>query len=279
MARVAIIGAGVSGLTCAVAMGERGHTATIFADEIPKLTTSAVAAAIWYPYDAFPAELVNMWALVTYGRLLQLARIPQSGVSLVDFQYLSRFGDLEVPSWANVIGYRRIIAPKAAPYLSGFSILAPLMDTSRYLDFLTRQVRDKFGNDAFASLHLSSLDEFRHAGFDLIVNCSGYGARKLVPDAELEPHWGQVVQVEKVPGARAFVLDEPLTYVIPRDEDCILGGVNTIRDCRDVDHDATRKIVERCSQMLGLTTHPKIINELAGIRPFRAKGVYLLSEV
>ena len=54
--QVAIIGAGVSGLTCGVVFAERGYHTTIFAEESGQQTTSAVAAAIWYPYDAEPVE-------------------------------------------------------------------------------------------------------------------------------------------------------------------------------------------------------------------------------
>src|SRR5688572_14849104 len=47
--RIAIIGAGVSGLTCGVVLTEGKHEVTIFAKEIEN-TTSHAAAAIWFPY-------------------------------------------------------------------------------------------------------------------------------------------------------------------------------------------------------------------------------------
>ncbi len=54
---VAVIGAGVSGLTSAICFAESGYRPTIIAEEIGEQTTSAAAAAIWFPYDAEPAEL------------------------------------------------------------------------------------------------------------------------------------------------------------------------------------------------------------------------------
>jgi D-amino-acid oxidase len=61
MARnVAIVGAGVSGLTCAVVFAERGIA--------PHPDTTdwcghdfRAAAAIWYPYDAEPAAKTIVW--------------------------------------------------------------------------------------------------------------------------------------------------------------------------------------------------------------------------
>ena len=78
--RVAIVGAGVSGLTCGVVLAERGFQTTIFAKETGQQTTSGAAAAIWFPYDAQPAEKVIPWALETYKVLIDLTGDPRSGV-------------------------------------------------------------------------------------------------------------------------------------------------------------------------------------------------------
>jgi D-amino-acid oxidase len=55
---IAIVGAGVSGLTCGVFLAERGERVSIFASEAGQQTTSAAAAAMWYPYDAEPFDLI-----------------------------------------------------------------------------------------------------------------------------------------------------------------------------------------------------------------------------
>jgi len=52
---VAVVGAGVSGLTCAVVFAERGHRTAILAEKIGPGTTSSAAAAVWYPYDTGPS--------------------------------------------------------------------------------------------------------------------------------------------------------------------------------------------------------------------------------
>src|SRR6266704_693841 len=55
---VAIIGAGVSGLTCGIVLAEHGYRTAIFAKETGQQTTSGAAAAIWFPYHVEPAERV-----------------------------------------------------------------------------------------------------------------------------------------------------------------------------------------------------------------------------
>src|SRR2546421_10675394 len=75
---VAIIGAGVSGLTCGVVFAERGFSVKIFAEQIGTQTTSGAAGALWFPYDAEPADKVIPWALATYKVLVNLAAAKQS---------------------------------------------------------------------------------------------------------------------------------------------------------------------------------------------------------
>lgn len=84
--RAAIIGAGVSGLTRAVVFAEREWNVAIFADEAGQRTTSATAAAVWFPYDAEPAEKIIPWALTTYERLRDLSRDPETGVSMIEIR-------------------------------------------------------------------------------------------------------------------------------------------------------------------------------------------------
>ena len=105
--RAAIIGGGVSGLTCGVLFGERGWNTTIFADQTGQKTTSAAAAAIWFPYDAEPAEKVVPWALTTFKILNELARNRGTGVSM-----LAPFDRESFMCWRNAVQ----ITPAAASY-------------------------------------------------------------------------------------------------------------------------------------------------------------------
>src|SRR5690349_11395632 len=66
MGRVTVVGAGVVGLSCALRLLEAGHRVDVLARELPLETTSAAAAAIWFPYRAWPRERVLDWSRTSY---------------------------------------------------------------------------------------------------------------------------------------------------------------------------------------------------------------------
>jgi D-amino-acid oxidase len=268
---IAVVGAGVSGLTCAVVFAERGHRTGIFAEQIGSGTTSAAAAAIWYPYDAGPSGQTIAWALETYRTLFDLARDTRSGVSIIELREFSRTGEIEIPEWALPLGAQRLRSEIPSAFTSGFALSVPLMDTTIYLDYLARRFGDAGGeihsNKCFAKL------EDVDPSFDLVVNCTGIGARRLVQDSDLEPHRGQIAIVPKIDLPGAIVCnDSPLMYAIPRTKDCVFGGTNHLSDDCTVDPAATAGIVAECSRVLGIKK-PEVLGERVGLRPFRRSGV------
>src|SRR5881409_2014016 len=102
--RIAIVGAGVSGLTCGVLFAERGYRTAIFAKETGQQTTSGAAAALWFPYDAEPAEKLITWALQTYKVLVDLTKNSRSGVSIIELRQFSRTSEIQIPEWAIPLG-------------------------------------------------------------------------------------------------------------------------------------------------------------------------------
>jgi D-amino-acid oxidase len=284
---LAIIGAGVSGLTSAIVFAERGYRAAIFAEETAQCTTSAAAAALWYPYDAEPADKVIAWALETYKVLVDLSRDSPSGVSMIELLQFSRTGEIEIPDWAIRLGAHRLpvmssgaetsLVVDASAFKSCFIIDVPLMDTTIYLDYLANRFA-KAGGKINGNVHFENLEDV-DPNFDLVINCSGVGARKLVRDMDLEPHRGQVAIVPKIKDLRrAIVCDEPpLMYAIPRTQDCVFGGTNELSNRRDVDPTATSRIVAECSRVLNIN-RPQVLAERVGLRPFRKTGVRIEHE-
>ena len=276
---IAIIGAGVAGLSSAVMLAESGYPTTIFAAEVASGMASTAAAAIWFPYDAQPLERVIPWALETFAVLKELSRSEaSSGVSLIELRTFTRKKEAVIPEWAVHLGARRLgpndlaISPRASVFHDGFTITVPLMDTLIYLDYLRRRLIEAGG-----SIRTSRLNAFEDvsAEFDLVINCAGIGARELVPDDELEPHRGQVVLVEPVKLDFAVVCDDPpLMYAMPRSRDCLFGGTNAVSEEREAIASETAAILHECSRVLGIS-EPAVLREVVGLRPFRKNGVRL----
>jgi D-amino-acid oxidase len=277
---VAIVGGGVSGLTCGVLLAERGYRAAIFAKETGQQTTSAVAAAVWYPYDAEPADNVIPWALDTYKILVDLRGEPRTGVSMMQLRQFSRAGEIQIPHWAHSLGVSVISTEREkspiisrSQFKSGFALTVPLMDTTIYLDYLARRFLAAGGSIA-SNVFFEKLEDVDDE-FVLIINCAGMGARELVRDVDLEPHRGQVAIVPKIDLGCAIVCDEPpLMYAIPRANDCVFGGTNELSDDRDIDPAVTSRIVTECSRVLKIR-NPQVLAERVGLRPFRKSGVRL----
>jgi D-amino-acid oxidase len=276
--RVAVIGAGVSGLTSAVVFAERGYDVSIFADEIAQSTTSGAAAAIWFPYDAEPTDKVIPWALQTYQVLVELSREARSGVSMIELRQFSRAGKIEILGWAHSLGARNLRANEIAPaFNSGFTLTVPLMDTTIYLDYL-RQRLTNAGAAIQGGVRLEKIEDV-DPRFDLLINCAGFGAKALAHDVDLEPHRGQVAIVPKIEGLTCAMVcdDASLMYAIPRARDCVFGGSNDLSQNLAVDPKSTGRIVAECSRVLKIQD-PPVLAERVGIRPFRKSGVRLERE-
>jgi D-amino-acid oxidase len=288
MDRVAIIGAGVSGLTCGAVFAERGYRTAIFAKETGQQTTSGAAAAVWFPYDAAPPEKVIPRALETFHVLVDLAPVPGTGVSMIELRQFSRTGQIQIPDWAIPLGAQAVIPSSASvipsevegsveSFSSGFSLRVPLMDTTIYLDYLANRFVAA-GGSIVTNVRFEKLEEI-DPKFDLVINCAGIGARDLVEDVDLQPHRGQVAVVPKIDNLSCAIVcdDPPLMYAIPRANDCVFGGTNEISDDLSVDPKSTTRILDECSRVLNIDK-PNVLAERVGLRPFRKSGVRLERE-
>jgi len=274
---VAIVGAGVSGLTSGILLAEAGRRATILAAEEGPGIASAAAAAIWYPYDAEPLARVIPWALETFAVLKDLSRAePASGVSMIELRTFARDHEAVIPEWALQLGARKLASDELAMGLTakvfrdGFTITVPLTDTTIYLGYLRQRFTAAGGS--IERCRLNALEEVSEE-FGLVVNCAGIGARELATDDQMEPHRGQIVLVPSLTLNFAVVCDDPpLMYAVPRSGDCLFGGTNTVSDRRAADPADTARILRECSRVLGIR-EPSVIGEAVGLRPFRRTGV------
>jgi D-amino-acid oxidase len=274
---VTVIGAGVSGLTTAAVLQEQGYAVTILTEKLPHETTSAVAAAIWFPYKANPREKVNQWSRTTYHRLQNLAAThsAEAGVYMVD---LLELPDRERPWWLPALpeGAARKALPKELPdgFRRGYFLHVPMIETQQYLPWLMARFQRQGGKvevrkvDALQPL----LQEADH-----VVNCTGLGARELVGDKSMFPIQGQIVKAEPVPGCKYIAADRmagalpfEASYVFPR-RDCIILGGTAIKgeEALDWNEDHGKRLIARCQALEPRLQGMKIQAQMAGLRPGR----------
>ena len=269
-ADMVVVGCGVIGLTAAVRMREAGLDVRIVTAALPLQTTSSVAAALWYPYRAYPEDRVLSWGSETFGVFEGLSRVPESGVLMREGVEIWR-EPVPDPWWASALpAVRRCARDELPPgYADGHAFTAPVVEMPVYLGYLL----DRFAGSGGDVEHraVSSLEEVAEAS--VVVNCAGLGARELAGDHSMEPIRGQILRVRN-PGLERFVLDEGnpegVTYVVPRSEDCILGGTAEEGEWdTEPDPETAAGSLRRCEALAPRLAGSEVLEHKVGLRPGR----------
>jgi D-amino-acid oxidase len=268
MARVTVVGAGVVGLTCAARLLADGHRVDVLARELPLETTSATAAAIWYPYRASPVERVTEWARESFAVFGDLAaQSPDSGVRMrAGTEVLSLPAVL--PEWADTVP--DLVETHAVPdgYRSGWRFTTPVVEMPVYLPWLAAQVLDRGGSITRLTLH--GLPRLGSGGPDAVVNCSGIGARYLAADHGVHPVQGQVMLIEQV-GLEQWWLDAAgPTYVVPRERDIVVGGTDVEGEWSVTPSpEVASAILRRALRLVPEIAGAEVLRHKVGLRPAR----------
>ncbi len=266
-----VIGCGVIGLSTAIRLRESGLDARIVTAELPANTTSAVAAAIWYPYKAYPQEDVLRWGARTFEVFEGLAANHGTGVRMREGVELGRERAGE-PWWAGAVSGVRRCAEDELPagYRDGHAFVVPVVEMPVYLRYLVDRFTAAGGE--IEERVVGRPDELAGEA-RVLVNCAGLGAKGLLGDDSLRPIRGQVVRVRN-PGLDRFSLDEDdpegVTYVVPRSEDCILGGTADEGAWHtEPDAVAAAGILRRCTALEPRLAGAEVLEHRVGLRPGR----------
>ncbi len=267
--RAVVVGAGVVGLTSALRLRRAGVEVAVWAARRSPSTTSDVAAAIWYPYQAGAGGAVGRWAAETYAELRRLAAAGAPGVRLRMGTELFRTTTPD-PWWRDAVPELTRPARGSLPagYLDGHRFAAPVLDMSVHLPALEGTL-ETLGT-GIERRRVTDLAE-PLAAADVVVNCTGLGARELVPDPGLTPVRGQVLRLGPV-GVDEWLVDDSdgLTYVVPRDRDVVCGGsADPGREDVEVDPAESAEILARCVALEPRLAAAPVLGAAVGLRPVR----------
>jgi D-amino-acid oxidase len=265
--RVLVVGAGVIGLSCAVRLLERGHDVAVVARDLPLETTSAVAAAIWYPYLAHPPERVDAWARTTYAELARLAEDPTTasaaGVVLRPGTEVLR-EPAPMPPFVMAVPGAAVASDVPDGYRSGWTFDAPVVEMPVYLRWLAGRVEELGGT--LTRMALAALPDRA----EVVVDASGLGARRLADDATVTPVRGQVLYVEQVGVDRWWLDDAGPTYVVPRSRDVVVGGTEEHGEWdRTPQPQVAAQVLARAVALEPALRRARVLGHRVGLRPAR----------
>jgi D-amino-acid oxidase len=269
MADALVIGAGVIGLTSAICLAETGMEVRIRTAAAPQETTSRAASAMWGSSFAGPADDVRRWALQSLDDLRSLAGEPGTGVRIARGMLAARSTEEGPPEFLfpGVDVVRRDDAPPG--FVAAFAIDVPLVDMPRHLDYLLARFEAAGGDLEVRPLR--ALSDVAGAA-PVVVNCSGVGARALVPDPAVRSVRGQHVVVEN-PGLDEFFMEEPAPRWagwFPHGDHVVLGGCADDDDWRlEPDAALAEEIVRRCAAIEPRLADARVIEHRVGLRPAR----------
>ncbi|MEJ0060199.1 MAG: FAD-dependent oxidoreductase [Terricaulis sp.] len=221
---VAVIGAGVMGLTTARLVQEAGFPVTLYTKALTPDTTSNIAGGQWSPFGHFaenavtPAWRAQLAAALDYSwRRFQIMVGDDYGI-----RWLPTYTEHRVRSDPYHPALRTLGAgehPFALERVTRFDTM--YVETGRFLRQLTRDVQIAGGaihvQDFATPADIAALPE------KLVFNCTGLGARALFGDTELGPVRGQLAILIPQPEIQyAFTGDAG--YMFPRPDGIVLGG-------------------------------------------------------
>jgi D-amino-acid oxidase len=265
-----VVGAGVVGLTTAISLAEAGLRTRVVAAEPPSATTSVAAGAIWGPVRCGPAMRCYPWARTGLEVLSALAGEPGAGVHPVSGRELCSTVT-SPPPWTGMLGEMRVLGPGDLPdgFVSGWQYTAPAVNMPVYLDYLLRRYAGLGG-----TVTVQAVTSLGSPAAPVVVNCTGIGARSLVPDEALVPVRGQVVIVEN-PGIREFYLDHgdggpEYVYLFPHRDVAVLGGT-AHEGAADLAPrpEVSARILRDITAVFPSLRGARVVAERVGLRPVR----------
>ncbi|MCH1881759.1 FAD-dependent oxidoreductase [Agrococcus sp. ARC_14] len=270
--RIAVVGAGVIGLSIAHELAAAGSDVTVLTDAEPLETTSAVAGAVWFPYAAEHSPAVDAMLGASLRRFRAVADDPDAGVDIRSGIIIERTPtpDRAWTAWAEASPADPSELPAGA---TGMRTRVPLATMSQYLPWLQAQC-EALG----ARIERRVVDDVDALARDFdtaVVAAGARGGELLGDDDTVVPIRGQVVRVAN-PGFWEFRIDDDapggLAYVLPRRDCLVLGGTHEAgQTSLEPDPEIEAAIIERCTALVPAIAGQPILSRAVGLRPGRER--------
>ena len=225
---VAVVGAGIMGLSTARLVQDAGFPVTLYAAALPPDTTSNIAGGQFHPYGLFREDSVTPEWKAQYIRALDYSwrRFQIMVGDDYGIRWLPTYAALnspENPLLATFPPVNRLVSVAEHPFPLESVVRYDTLyvETGRYLRQMLRDLQIAGGK--IEVRRFTTPAEIGALPEALVFNCTGLGSRELFGDSELRPARGQLAILEPQPEVR-YVLTGAHGYMFPRPDGIILGG-------------------------------------------------------
>ncbi|HET9355147.1 MAG TPA: FAD-dependent oxidoreductase [Sphingomicrobium sp.] len=227
---VAVIGAGVMGLTTARLLQEAGRKVTIYTAALPPDTTSAVAGGQVSPFGHYSEDMVTpAWRAQFQAAMAYSWKRFQGLVGEhYGIRWLPTYEESRNPvlrgDWMDVYyptgrTLRRDQHPFPIDNAIAFNTM--YVETPRFMAQLASEVLR--GGSAIQMRRFETIADLAALPEATIVNCTGIGARALVGDSEMIPVRGQLAVLAPQHEVQ-YAFAGTAGYMFPRNDGILLGG-------------------------------------------------------
>ncbi|MCG5217049.1 FAD-dependent oxidoreductase [Streptosporangium sp. KLBMP 9127] len=224
---VAVLGAGVMGLTAATLLLDLGLKVTIYSDRKPEETTSYKAGGQWAV------------SVVKYeGKEEELKGILKTAYTTFKNSIGKNFGVYERPNYTATLSHNLEVVMQLVPGLipervplpclpfeghtqSGYMYQTLLIEPPTFLARLEKDLKMR-NVTCVHKRFMNKSDVFTSVTQAIIVNCTGLGAKKLWNDSQLLPIKGQLAMLPPQP--KLQYLYGQNGYMFPRSDHVVIGG-------------------------------------------------------
>lgn len=296
---VAVVGAGVIGLPLATHLVETFPdqlTVTLIADKFSPNTTSDLSGAILEPMqpEGEDAARTKRWCVATFDHARSLCNSAlggETGVSFLRGCFVR--GDPKLfptddPWYRRIyLGFRELSqSEKEMAGLNSFGgnsifeFSTYFICCRQYLPWLMGCFTKRGG--IVVQKRIENLSEL--SSYDIVVNCTGLGARDLVDDPDVFPGKGLGIQVKAPWIKNFFAVGEwrpKKTYIFPQSSrnEVVIGGSYLENDyTNDKDPEDLKCIFDRCRAIIPSLTEAEVTESWVAHRPMRKGGVRLEME-